>query len=353
MDAGQRERAVVDDVPRRAALLLRRLLAEDAQLGGLIGFEHRRVRRGHGEVDLARIAAAQGILRPDVQAKRGGHHDEHHRAQDADGRQARAVPLHAVGHGGDGHEMLRRVVKPLVLLQQAAQRHGAGDQQQIGAYDHHHDGHEEPDQRGNRVRDGHGKVIGAAQEQKPEHRAQPVGLRRLFACVLAAQQVDRVGELNLPQGVEVEQREDRREERERAQDGTGVHAQRQHGGAFEHFQDDELRQLGEKDAARHAARKGDEHREQRFPQQHHGQVALAQAEDVVKPEFALAPPDEEGVRVEEEDDGKHAQHAEAEAQDALHVPPAAQQREGGAGAEERHDVAHHHHAGAGEQIGHI
>ena len=159
-----------------------------AGIGGAGVFITELFKRIHQQIDIyiARIAGAQQAFRAKVQAGGGGNGDQHHRGQDADGGQARAVALHAVGHGGDGYEVARLIIEALVLLQQAAQHNGARDEQQIGGDDDHDDGHKEPCQRLQRLLNGYRQIIGGRQQRCAEHAQRIVGARGLFARAFAA-----------------------------------------------------------------------------------------------------------------------------------------------------------------------
>ena len=227
------------------------------------------------------IALAQGVLHAVVHAGGGGEHHQHHGGQHADAGKTRAVALHAVGHGGDGHEVAGLIVIAGVLLEHAAQGHGAGDEQQVRAHDDHDDRHEEPGQRRQRLADGHGQPVRAAQQGDAQHGQRPSGARRLLAYGLAAQQGHGADAVQLPQGAQEDQGVDGGEQAQRHEqrgdaDGEGVGDLK-----MKEIQQGRLRQLGQQDAQRQADESGGAAGEQRLPQQDAGDVALAHTQHVV------------------------------------------------------------------------
>ena len=77
----------------------------------------------------------QAFVLADAQAEGRGDHHQYAGGEDADGCQACAVAFHAVGHGGNGNEMVQLIVILFVFLEHLAQRHRAADEQQIGTDD--------------------------------------------------------------------------------------------------------------------------------------------------------------------------------------------------------------------------
>ena len=66
------------------------------------------------ETHILRADGIHHVVRPAVQADGGHEDDQHHRAENADGRHARAVALHAVRHGGHADEVARLIIVALV-----------------------------------------------------------------------------------------------------------------------------------------------------------------------------------------------------------------------------------------------
>ena len=71
------------------------------------------------------------VLRAKIEARRRGKHHQHHRRENADGGEARAVSLHAVGERREGNKVALFVVEFFILLECFAERHAAGDEEKI------------------------------------------------------------------------------------------------------------------------------------------------------------------------------------------------------------------------------
>ena len=304
---------------------------------------------GKAQLDgkILRIAGAQRVLGAEVQARRRREHDEHHRGQNAHGCETRAVALHAVGHGGNGDEVVFLIVIPLVLLQRAAQQDGAGNEDQIRPHDDHQNGNEEHGQRRQRLLDRHGNIICRAEDPKAGKAERPVRLRRLFAVGFAAQQGRGVRPADRHQRAQEQKREnaeiqDRRHRRGRDRDGK-VHLHVAAHDVDEH----QLKQLPERNAQRLAAHDGHERHHDRFPGEHPGKIPLAHAEDVVEAELAVSAADEEGIRIKQEQNGERRHDEAAHAQDHRHDAAARERLEDRGGRQREQDVRHHHHADAG------
>ena len=322
--------------------------AQRRQVPGLAG----PVREVGGDVFIPGIAGVQGVLRAEIQAGGGGEHHQHHGAQDADGGQARAVALHAVDQGGNGHEVPLLIVKPGVLLQQAAQGHGAGDEQQIGGGNDHQHGGEEPGQGRQRLPDGDGQVIGPGQQQDAQHRQGPVGPGRLLPLRLAAHQLHGGGAAHPQQGGDQDQQVNgpvQAQGQEQAPGGHPVHHVR---GRAHHPQQAQLRQLAQQDAQGQAPGQGDAAGEQGLPAEDPGDVPLAHAQDVIQGKLPVPAADQEGMGVKQQQQRKHPQHKAAQIQDHLHGAAAGQRslRQPGQGHK---NVEKRHGAYAGQQVRHI
>ena len=104
------------------------------------------------------------MVRTEVQAGGGGDHDKHHGDEDAYGRKSRTVALHAVRHAGDRDEVALVIIVALVLLQQTAEQHGAGDEHKVAADNDHDDGDKEQGKRREGLLYRDGEVVGSAQK---------------------------------------------------------------------------------------------------------------------------------------------------------------------------------------------
>ena len=154
------------------------------------------------------VAGPEAVLRPNVQAGGGGNHHKHHGGQNTDGGKARTVALHPVGHGGYGYKVVFLVVVFFVLLQASAQGYRAGNEQQVGCYDHQNYQKEENAHRHTGIFNGCGEVVGDPQHHNPCKGKKPIPFWRLFSHGFAFQQGQRVGAVHRPQGFEKQKKED-------------------------------------------------------------------------------------------------------------------------------------------------
>ena len=245
--------------------------------------------------------------------------------------------------------MVFLIIIPLILLQRAAQHHRAGDKDQIRRRNDHQHGDEEYRQRRQRLLDRHGDIIRRAEDQKARQAEHPVRLRRLFAAGFAAQKRGRVRFADRHQRAQEQKREDaeiqdRRHGGSRAGDGKiHLHA------AVHDIDEQQLKELAERDAQRFAARDGDERHDDRFPRQNLRKIPLAHAEDVVKAKLTVPAADKEGIRIEQEQNGERRHDKAAHAENHGHGVSARKGLENGRGGQRQQDVRHHHHANAGQQ----
>ena len=245
--------------------------------------------------------------------------------------------------------MVFLIIIPLILLQRAAQHHGAGDKDQIRRRDDHQNGDKEHSQRRQRLLDRHGDVIRRAKDQKASEAEHPVRLRRLFAAGFAAQKRCRVRLADRHQRAQEQKREDgeiqdRRHGRGRNGDGK-LHLY----GAVHDIDEQQLKELSECNAQRLAAHDGNERHDDRFPCQNLCQIPLAHAENVVKTKLAVPAADKEGIRVEQEQNGERRHDKAAHAENHGHGVSAREGLEDGGGGQRQQNVRHHDHAHAGQQ----
>ena len=249
--------------------------------------------------------------------------------------------------------MVLFVVIALVFLEQPAQHHGTGDEHQEGCHNDHAHGDEEEGQGGQRTLDGHGHVIGRCQQHNSAEAQQVVGSGRLFTGVLAFQQGHGAESPELNQPFQKNQQENNGKQ----ENGIGK-CFRVDGEVVGDFPVDDphqpqLRQLGQCNAPQKPRAQGGNKEENVLPQQQQAQISLAHAQNVVKTEFLLPSAHEEGIGIEQENDGKQRHDPGSQPQ---HLPRGSsachghEQRHGGKIVD---DVEHHDHSGAGEQVGKI
>ena len=237
-----------------------------------------------------------------------------------------------------------------VFLEGAAQRHRTGDEQQIGAGNDHEHRRKEPQQRLQRLTDGHGQPVGAAQQGKGQHRQQPSGPGRLFAHGLAVQQRHGADAVQLPQGMQEDQTVDGGEQHQRHQQRLDVHRERIADLAAEKVHQPQLRQLGQRHAQRKADGGGARVGQQRLPQQDAGDVALAHAQHVVQAELPAAAADEERMGVKQEDQGEKGDDHAAKAHDKGGAASAGHLGQQCGHRQAHENVEHGGDAGAGQQV---
>ena len=301
--------AVVQRVFRRKTLFRQNLRNCLADVLLALGRGHLRFLIEKVQIDLPGIARIQGTFLAEVQAGSGGDHHQHHGKQDAHRRQSRARAVHTVGHGGNGNKVIRLVVIPLVLLQDTAQKHRAGNKNHVSGEDHHAHRCKEHHQRGHRIGNGYGDVVRRRQQRSAAQAKQPVGLRGLLAHVFAAQKVDGAGFAKQPKRAQEDEQEYHRKQDQRLGDGLGRNGERVGNGAVEHVHHQRFRRLGKQHAREQTDRQGREGGNQRLPEKHQADGRLAHAQDVVQAKFLLPAPHQKGIGVHQKqhcEDGNHA-----------------------------------------------
>ena len=120
-------------------------------------------------------------------------------------------------------------------------------------------------------------------------------------------------------------------------------------GAVHDIDEQQLKELSERNAQHLAARNGNERHDDRFPCQNLRKVALAHAENVIKAKFTIPAADKEGIRVEQEQNGERRHDKAAHAENHGHGVSARKGLENGRGGQRQQKVRHHDHADAGQQ----
>ena len=249
--------------------------------------------------------------------------------------------------------MVRLVVELLVLLENAAEQHRAGDHQQIGSDNHHDHRDKKHHQRRDGVLDFQRDVVRASQNQHAAKPEEPVAARGPVAGAFTAHQGNGIRNPDLQQRVEKEQQEDAAEHRGGLADAGRGDLQREGDVRVHHVHQPQLGQLGERNAGGKSQGQRDGSHNQRLPEQNAPDVPLAHAEHVVKPEFLFPAADQKGMRVKQEDDREDGDDPRAKIQHGLDGASAGHTGDGPAVLQEEDDIIHGHHADAGEQIGQI
>ena len=249
--------------------------------------------------------------------------------------------------------MSRLVVIAPILLQHAANRHRACNEQKVCGQNYQNHSHEEHRHGAEGLLDGHGQIIRHRQQDQPQNRQHPVGPGRLFAGAFAAQQIHGAGRANLQKRFDQQKHVDDAEHRRREKHGPGRYRKVEGNIAVHDVHQQQLRQFGN----RHARCQADRHRarqhQQRFPEEHPGNITLAHAQHVIQAEFPLPATNQEGIGVQKEDGAENPHNPAAQGKHGLHLFPAPDTRQHGGILQIADDVKHHDHARAGEQIGHV
>ena len=113
---------------------------------------------------ISGIAGVQAGIFADPQAERGRDHHQHTGGEDTNGSQTGTVPLHTVGHGGNGNEVVQFIVVLFVFLEQLAQCHRAADEQQVRSDNDQHNGNKQHQQSLYGIFCGQCQIIRGAQQ---------------------------------------------------------------------------------------------------------------------------------------------------------------------------------------------
>ena len=155
------------------------------------------------------------------------------------------------------------------------------------------------------------------------------------------------------QGVEQKQQKNAAVDQNR--DDHGLRAQPDFiiNGLVQQIHQRQFRRLAHGNAKKKAAQQGDERHIEIFPEEHPADVPLVHAQHIVKAEFLVALPDQEGIGIEQKQQGKGTDHDAAQPH---HNNRPAAAPDGGHPRGIGHcveNVEDHDHDAAGEQIGEI
>ena len=304
----------------------------------------RPVRRG---ADFHHALGAQ------VQRHGAGDHHQGHGAEDADVGKPHGVALHPVEHAGDGDKMAGLIVIALVLLENLQEGDAPSGEEAVGADDDEEHREKIVGEGLHGIGDPQSDIVPAAQGHKADERQKPLSLGLFFSGASLAHHGDGV----LPS--HADEVEDQVEQEHRAkEDGGDGNAQPgdvegKTGGEVDHPVDDEGQQPLEEHAEENAAHHAGEAEDQRLPDEHGGDVALAHAQNVVEPQLLVPPLHEKAVGVEEEDHRKdaHEKHADAhEYAQILIANPVGKIRRAGQG---EHDIEDGGGEENGEKVGKV
>ena len=211
------------------------------------------------------------------------------------------------------------IVIALVLLENLQEGDAARGEEAVGADDDEEHREKIVGEGLHGIGDPQSDIVPAAQGHKADERQKPLGLGLFFSGASLAHHGDGV----LPP--HADEVEDQVEQEHRAkEDGGDGNAQPgdvegKAGGEVDHPVDDEGQQPLEEHAEENAAHYAGEAQDQRLPDEHGGDVALAHAQNVVEPQLLLPTLHEKAVGVEEEDHGKYAHEEYADAHECAQI----------------------------------
>ena len=231
---------------------------------------------------LSGAVGAERIIHAEPQGKGGKDHHQHHGGKNGHVGQTHGILLHPVDHAGDIDEMGRlAVVETLVFPQQLEQGNAARRKQQIRSENHANHRHEEQQHGGHCICHGNADVIPRPQKDQAQQRQHPIGFGLPLTDLAAAQQLDGVGQMNLPDGVEQDQKKDRADDQRRADNHTGKNLE----GKLRHASPQQLHQQQEHQLVKQNAQtdsndQTDQQQNQRFAEDDQRNVLLAHAQNV-------------------------------------------------------------------------
>ena len=215
--------------------------------------------------------------------------------------------------------MTRFIVKPLFHSQQLQQCDASRREKQVRADYDQHNGYEKHHHSCHRIFCENGYGVSCQKAHKPCRRQHPFGLRLLFTCSFAGQQLYRIRFVHPAYRAEEYEQKNYAEQPACFGDSGRGNVKSQRYGCIQQIQDNEIHQL----IQQHPCHQPEDHRNQkriqRLKKYHSGYVPLFHTEYVVQPELALPPPDKKAVDIKQEYHCKycnyHLSHAHVALQD--------------------------------------
>ena len=249
--------------------------------------------------DSVGIAGLDAALCADVQAGCGHQHHQHRGQQNADGGQTCAVAPHPEHHGGHGDKVVCLVIVFLVLFQQLAQHHGACQEQGIGGKNDQKNRYKEPDQGRQRLLNGNGQIVGVSQQDDARQGLHPEKFGHPLAHAGGFDQLQGLCSAHPDQGVEQKQQKNAAVDQNRDDHGLRAEPNFVINGLVQQIHQRQFRRLAHGNAKKKAAQQGDERHIEVFPEEHPADVPFVHAQHIIKAEFLVALPDQEGIGIEQ------------------------------------------------------
>ena len=242
------------------------------------------------------------------------------------------------------------VIIALVSAQGLQQGHAASSEQAVGAQNHQQRGQKKQQNGGDGVLAQNGNGVAGAKAYQTKKGQEPAGAGLLLTGLRAFQQLNGLGAQHAEQVEgQNEQKHEAHQQRRAAQgrnaDGGGVAD-----GEPDDFEQQQVGQAVQHNAARQAAQQGGGQEQQAFPAHHPGQMALFQAENVEQPQLPLAAAQQKAVGVKQKHHRKNADDDAAQRQKEAQDVAAGHGIVAGVAGEGVHDVKHGTGENAGEKI---
>ena len=302
----------------------------------------------HG--NLFRIPVRDQIIHPQIQRRCRGNQHQNRAGKNTDIRQAHGILLHAVDHSGYGDKMLRLIIILLISAQEFQYQNASNRKQPVRSQHHQNRRHEENRDGGHRIFGRDRQIISCRKTGKRHQSEKSLRLWLPLSDLPAAQQFNRVGQMNLPQRVEIAQQEDHAEQQRRP--GTcrsGEAPFQRYPGAQEAHKDPE-KQLREHNSRHEPGCQRCRRHIHAFQKHDHGNVFLLHAQDIKHAEFLFPALHQKAVGVEQKDHGEDCENSAASRQYGLDCLPAVDLKHMPVSRQRFHDIIHGDRQNTGNHI---
>ena len=192
----------------------------------------------------------------------------------------------------------------LIPAQQLQKSDAARGKEKVCADDDQHHRPEKDKHRGQRIFDCDGQIVAITHTDSPGRRHQPSGLRLPLSGAAIPQQLDGIGQMNLADRPQENQKKDNREQRDGGEHRHRRQEKSQRHLCTENFSDHKIHDLIQRDPQHKASAQGDQRHIKIFPGQGPGQMTLFHAQNVEDAKLLLPALDEKAVGVKQEDESE-------------------------------------------------